>query len=194
MNYELPELPYDFDSLEPHISGKTLEVHYEKHHKSYLTKLKKGIEGTSDEEKSLEELVETAGGSIFNNAAQVWNHSFYWQSMSPNGGGNPEGDLAELVERDFGPVQEFKERFTEAAKKEFGSGWGWLVKRPDGRLDIISTTDAENPLQEGKTPLLAIDVWEHAYYLDYQNERPKYIKAYLDELINWEFAAKNLAS
>ena len=192
MKYELPPLPYDTHALEPHISARTLEFHYEKHHQDYMKKLKAAIEGTPDEQKTLEQLIQTCGGSIFNNAAQVWNHTFYWNSMSPDGGGMPSGSIAVLIESDFHSLDNFIERFSAAAIGEFGSGWAWLVKRADGRLDVMNSSDAENPLQRGLRPLLTIDVWEHAYYLDYQDERGKYIQAFVKELINWDFAARNL--
>jgi Fe-Mn family superoxide dismutase len=192
MKFELPPLPYDTTELEPHISGRTLEFHYGKHHQGYMKKLRKAIEGTPDEEKSLEQLITTGGGNVFNNAAQVWNHTFYWNSMSPDGGGAPGGSLAGLIERDFQSLGSFRERFAAAAQGQFGSGWAWLVQRPDGRLDVTSTSDAENPLQHGLKPLLTIDVWEHAYYLDYQNQRAKYLQAVIDELLNWDFAAQNI--
>ncbi|MGC1951711.1 MAG: superoxide dismutase [Gammaproteobacteria bacterium] len=192
MRFELPPLPYATHALEPHISARTLEFHYEKHHQDYMKKLKAGIEGTPDEQKTLEQLIQTCGGSIFNNAAQVWNHTFYWNSMSPDGGGTPNGSIAVLIESDFRSLDNFIERFSAAAIGEFGSGWAWLIKRPDGHLDVINSSDAENPLQRGLRPLLTIDVWEHAYYLDYQNERGKYIQAFVKELINWDFAARNL--
>jgi Fe-Mn family superoxide dismutase len=192
MKFELPPLPYATNALEPHISERTLEFHYGKHHQDYMIKLKAGIEGTPDEQKTLEQLIQTCGGSIFNNAAQVWNHTFYWNSMSPDGGGMPSGSLAILIESDFRSLDNFIERFSAAAIGEFGSGWAWLIKRPDGHLDVINSSDAENPLQRGLRPLLTIDVWEHAYYLDYQNERGKYIQAFVKELINWDFAARNL--
>ncbi len=192
MKFELPPLPYATNALEPHISERTLEFHYGKHHQDYMIKLKSGIEGTPDEQKTLEQLIQTCGGSIFNNAAQVWNHTFYWNSMSPDGGGMPSGSLAIQIESDFRSLDNFIERFSAAAIGEFGSGWAWLIKRPDGHLDVINSSDAENPLQRGLRPLLTIDVWEHAYYLDYQNERGKYIQAFVKELINWDFAARNL--
>jgi Fe-Mn family superoxide dismutase len=192
MKFELPPLPYDTTALAPHISERTLDFHYGKHHQLYMKKLKAAIEGTPDEQKTLEQLIKTCGGSIFNNAAQVWNHTFYWNSMSPQGGGAPGRTLAGFIERDFTSIDSFIERFSAAARGEFGSGWAWLVQRPDGRLDVINSSDAENPLQRGLKPLLTIDVWEHAYYLDYQNERAKYIQAFVKELINWDFAAANL--
>jgi Fe-Mn family superoxide dismutase len=192
MKFELPPLPYDTRALEPHISERTLEFHYGKHHQSYMTKLKAAIEGTSDEQKTLEQLIQSSAGSIFNNAAQVWNHTFYWNSMSPDGGGKPAGSIAGFIERDFRSTDNLIEKLSAAATGQFGSGWAWLVQRPDGRLDVTSTADAENPLQHGLRPLLTIDVWEHAYYLDYQNERGKYVQAFVSELINWDFAGRNL--
>ncbi len=191
MKFELPQLPYKFDALEPYISRRTLEIHYEKHHKDYLQQLKDEIEGTSKADQSLEQLICTSQGSVFNNAAQVWNHTFYWNSMKPRGGDEPSGDLADGIKRDFGSLAKFKKSFTEAAKSQFGSGWAWLVLA-NGKLSIETTPDAQNPLAGDHKPLVALDVWEHAYYLDYQNERKKYIESCLDHLINWDFAAKNL--
>lgn len=194
MKFELPKLDYQENALEPHISGRTVAIHYHKHHQGYLNKLEKAIGGTSEANKSLKELIQTTEGHVFNCAAQVWNHSFYWQSMNPNNSALPIDPLKDAIERDFGSLKQFKEDFAEAAKGEFGSGWAWLIHQKDeNKLDIISSTDAENPLQSNgkQIPLLTIDVWEHAYYLDYQNERGKYIESYLEYLINWEFAADN---
>lgn len=179
-------------SLAPHISEQTLEFHYGKHHQTYATKLNGLIDGTADADKTLEELVLSSSGGIFNNAAQVWNHSFYWNCMSPDGGGKPSGDLLAKIEAAFGSYDAFAEKFATNAMNTFGSGWGWLVQKDDGGLDIVSTSNAGNPLTEGLTPLLTIDVWEHAYYLDYQNKRPDYITAFMSELINWEFVASNM--
>jgi Fe-Mn family superoxide dismutase len=188
----LPPLPYAKRALAPHLSASTLDVHYEKHHKGYLRKLAKLIRGKPEEKLSLEELVRRATGDVFDNAAQVWNHSFYWRSMRPPGGGPPEKDVRALVASSFGGLAEFKLRLAEAANGRFGSGWAWLVLDPRGRLRIQSTANAENPLQRGFVPLLALDVWEHAYYLDYRNERERYVRGYLDHLLNWEFLAANL--
>ena len=194
MEFELPKLDYQENELEPHISGQTVAIHYHKHHQGYLNKLKKAIGDTSDANKSLEELIQTSEGHVFNCAAQVWNHSFYWKSMIPNSPATPKGQLEDAINKDFGSLKQFKEDFAEAAKGEFGSGWAWLIyKKDQSKLAIMSSTDAENPLQSNgkQIPLLTIDVWEHAYYLDYQNERAKYIESYLEHLINWEFAAEN---
>jgi Fe-Mn family superoxide dismutase len=190
MAIELPALPYSNDALAPHISSETLEFHYGKHHAGYVTKLNAAIEGTPMAEKSLEEIVKTSEGGVFNNAAQVWNHSFYWNSLSPNGGGEPTGAIKEAINKQFGSFAEFKEKFTAAAGTLFGSGWAWLVKNSDGSLSIEQTTNAACPLTKGQTPLLTCDVWEHAYYIDYRNARPQYIEAFWN-LVNWDFANKN---
>ena len=192
MEFKLPDLPYSNDALAPHISAKTVDVHYGKHHQGYMTKLRAAIEDGPLGKKSLEELVKTTEGGIFNNAAQVWNHSFYWKSMKPGGGGKPDGTVLQRLEKEFGSFDDFKRRFAEAAATHFGSGWAWLASG-DGKLQILSTHDAGNPMQKGMTPLLTIDVWEHAYYLDYQNARPKYIEGFVDSLINWDFVKENLA-
>jgi Fe-Mn family superoxide dismutase len=193
VKFEIPPLPYAKDALEPHMSARTVELHYEKHHKGYLKKLEDLVRGKPEAEHSLEDLIRSADGAVFNNAAQVWNHTFYWQSMKPGGGGRPSGRLRDALEQAFGSFDSFKQGFAEAASNEFGSGWAWLVSDPRGRLRILSTTDAENPLQQDLTPLLTLDVWEHAYYLDYQNERDRYIRAFLDHVLNWEFVARNLS-
>jgi Fe-Mn family superoxide dismutase len=194
MKFELPPLPYAKDALAPHIGAETLEFHYGKHHQGYLDKLRKIVEGKPEAERSLEELIRSAGpGALFNNAAQVWNHTFYWQSMKPGGGGKPEGRMLEGIESAFGSFADFKQRFAEVATGQFGSGWAWLVRDTRGRLRVLGTADAENPLQEGHLPLLTCDVWEHAYYLDYRNERARYVESFLDHLVHWEFAAENLA-
>jgi Fe-Mn family superoxide dismutase len=190
MAIELPALPYSNDALAPHISSETLEFHYGKHHAGYVTKLNAAIEGTPMAEKSLEEIVKTSEGGVFNNAAQVWNHTFYWNSLSPNGGGEPTGAIKEAINKQFGSFAEFKEKFTAAAGTLFGSGWAWLVKNSDGSLSIEQTTNAACPLTKGQTPLLTCDVWEHAYYIDYRNARPQYIEAFWN-LVNWDFANKN---
>jgi Fe-Mn family superoxide dismutase len=190
MAFTLPELPYSKDALAPHISERTLSFHYGKHHQAYVTKLNAAIEGTDLADKSLEELVKTQKGGVFNNAAQVWNHTFYWNSMSPSGGGEPKGAIADAIKQSFGSFDAFKEKFSTSAAGHFGSGWAWLVMDA-GKLAIVDTHDAGNPITEGKKPVLTCDVWEHAYYLDYQNARPDYIKAWWN-LVNWDFANKNL--
>lgn len=192
LKFEIPPLPYAKDALEPHISARTLDFHYEKHHKGYLEKLRKAIEGKPDADKSLENLICSSDGKIFNLAAQVWNHTFYWRSMSPDGGGKPSGELLAALERTFGSFEDFKQEFAEAANGEFGSGWAWLVVDGSGRLGVRSSSDADNPLGSAQTPLLTIDVWEHAYYLDYQNERAKYVQGVIDHLLDWDFAQANL--
>ena len=188
--FELPALPYALDALVPHISKETLEYHYGKHHMTYVTNLNNLVKDTEFANKSLEDIIMTAKGPIFNNAAQIWNHTFYWHSMSPNGGGKPTGKLLAAIERDFGSFDKFKEDFSKITIGTFGSGWGWLVKDADGKLSVVSTSNAGTPLTEGKTPLLTCDVWEHAYYIDYRNLRAKYVDAFW-ALVNWEFAAKN---
>jgi len=190
------KLPYAENALEPVVSAKTISFHYGKHHKAYADKLNELVEGTAYEQMSLEEIVRKSAGndkdkSIFNNAAQVWNHDFYWQSMAPKSG-EPSGKIADALKRSFGGVKEFKEAFAKAAVAQFGSGWAWLVKGKDGKLEIATTSNADTPLAHGKTALLTADVWEHAYYLDYQNRRPDHVKDWLDKLANWSFAEKNL--
>lgn len=191
MAIELPSLPYAKDALAPHISPETLDFHYGKHHAGYVKKLNAAIEGTPMAEKSLEEIVKSADGGTFNNAAQVWNHTFYWNSLSPNGGGEPTGAVADAINASFGSYADFKEKFTTAAGSLFGSGWTWLVKNADGSLSIEQTTNAGCPLTDGKTPILTCDVWEHAYYIDYRNARPDYINAFWS-LVNWDFANQNM--
>jgi len=193
MSYELPALPYAKNALAPHISEETLEFHYGKHHQTYVTNLNNLVPGTEFEGASVEELVMRTSGGIFNNAAQVWNHTFYWNSLSPNGGGEAEGALAEAINAKFGSFAEFKTAFTKCAVTTFGSGWAWLVKNADGSLELVSSSNAACPLTAGQTPLLTCDVWEHAYYIDYRNARPKYLEAFWS-LVNWEFAAKNFAA
>ena len=194
MAYELPVLPYEKNALEPHISAETLEFHHDKHHATYVTNLNNLVPGTEFEGKSLEEIITSApAGGIFNNAAQVWNHTFYWNSLSPNGGGEPSGALLEAITTAFGSVAEFKEKFATSCATNFGSGWTWLVKNADGSVEIANTSNAGCPLTEGKTPLLTCDVWEHAYYIDYRNARPKYVESYWN-LVNWEFVAQNFAA
>lgn len=191
MNHVLPKLPYSPEALEPHISKKTIEYHYGKHHMTYVQKLNDLLPGTPFEDASLEAIIMKAEGGIFNNAAQVWNHTFYWEGFSANGGGEPEGALLEGINRDFGSFEKFKEAFSTAAATLFGSGWAWLVKNPDGKLEIVQTSNAGNPLREDKTPVLTCDVWEHAYYLDYQNRRPEHIAAFW-KLVDWHKIAKRL--
>lgn len=192
MPFELPKLPYAKDALEPHISAETLDYHYGKHHQAYVTNLNNLIEGTEQADKSLEEIIKSASGGLFNNAAQVWNHTFYWHCLAPNAGGEPEGDLRAAIESAFGSVADFKEKFSQTAITTFGSGWAWLVKNSDGQLEIISTPNAETPMTQNKTALLTCDVWEHAYYIDYRNARPKYVETFWN-LVNWEFVDKNFA-
>lgn len=193
MSHRLPELPYAMNALEPHISQETLEYHYGKHHQTYVDKLNGLVPGTEFENASLEEIITKASGAIFNNGAQIWNHTFYWNCLAPQGGGEPNGALMDAIRENFGSFADFKEKFSQSAITLFGSGWAWLVKNPDGSLDIVGTSNAGNPLTEGKTPLLTCDVWEHAYYIDYRNARPKYLEAFWN-LANWDFVAKNLAS
>ena len=199
MSVTLPDLPYAQDALEPHISANTLSFHYGKHHQAYVDNLNKMISGTPHDGASLEAIVtESAINSdmqgVFNNAAQIWNHTFYWHSMSPNGGGKPTGKIAELIDRDFGSYDEFRSAFATAGATQFGSGWAWLVLKGD-KLEVRKTANADTPLTEaGVTPLLTMDVWEHAYYLDFQNKRPAYIETFLDKLVNWDFANQNLAN
>ncbi|MEJ2763241.1 superoxide dismutase [Fe] [Photobacterium sp. MCCC 1A19761] len=194
MAFELPALPYAINALEPHISQETLEYHHGKHHNTYVVKLNGLIEGTELESKSLEEIIKTSTGGVFNNAAQIWNHTFYWHCLSPNGGGEPTGEVADAIVKAFGSFEDFKAKFTDAAINNFGSSWTWLVKKADGSLDIVNTSNAGTPLTEaGVTPLLTVDLWEHAYYIDYRNLRPDYMNAFW-ALVNWEFVAKNLAA
>lgn len=197
MAIELPDLPFAQDALEPHISANTLSYHYGKHHAAYVNNLNKMIAGTDLEGKTLEEIILTVNGDaskggVFNNAAQVWNHTFYWHSMSPNGGGKPSGKIGEAIDRDFGSYDEFAKAFTGAGGTQFGSGWAWLVSN-NGTLEVRKTANAETPLTEkGITPLMTMDVWEHAYYLDFQNSRPGYMNAFLEHLVNWDFAEANM--
>jgi len=198
MAFDLPALPYARTALQPHMSEETLNFHYGKHHNAYVTNLNTMIEGTDLAGKSLEDIVAAADGDdskagIYNNAAQVWNHTFYWHSMKPGGGGMPTGEIAAMIDRDFGSYDAFKAEFAKAGATQFGSGWAWLVVK-DGKLEVRKTLNAITPVTEpGVTPLLTMDVWEHAYYLDYQNARPKYIETWLSELVNWDFANENLA-
>jgi len=196
MAFELPPLPYDKSALEPHMSAKTLDFHYGKHHQAYVTNLNNLIKGTPLASKSIEVIVketakDAARAGVFNNAAQVWNHTFFWHSMKPRGGGAPTGELAQAIARDFGGFDKFKEQFKNAAVSLFGSGWAWLVA-DRGHLKVIKTANAETPLGSGETELLTCDVWEHAYYLDYQNRRPDFVQIFLDHLVNWDEAAKRL--
>ncbi|OHE83156.1 MAG: superoxide dismutase [Lysobacterales bacterium RIFOXYD1_FULL_69_11] len=191
MAIELPPLPYERNALEPHISAETLEYHYGKHHKTYVDNLNKMIEGTEFADMPLEEIVRKSQGGMFNNAAQVWNHTFYWNCLSPNGGGEPTGKVAEAINKAFGDFASFKDEFTKLSIGTFGSGWGWLVQRPDGALALVSTSNANTPLTGEDTALLTCDVWEHAYYIDYRNARPKYLEAFWN-LVNWDFVAANM--
>ncbi|MGH1486913.1 MAG: superoxide dismutase [Cellvibrionaceae bacterium] len=190
MSFELPPLPYEKNALEPHISPETLDFHYGKHHQTYVTKLNGLVPGTEFEGKSLEDIIKTSSGGVFNNAAQIWNHTFYWNSLSPNGGGEPSGDLAKAITDKWGSYDKFVEDFSGQAANNFGSGWTWLVKTASGDIEIVNTSNAGCPLTDGVTPLLTCDVWEHAYYIDYRNARPKYLDAFWS-LVNWDFAASN---
>ncbi len=192
MEHKLPELPYSKDALVPYISAETIEYHYGKHHATYVANLNKLIPGTEFENMSLDEIVMKSSGGIFNNAAQVWNHSFYWNCLTPNKGANPIGPLSEAINKAFGSFDIFREKFSLAAIGTFGSGWAWLVKNVDGSLEIVSTSNAATPLRDGKVPLLTCDVWEHAYYIDYRNARPKYVENFWN-LVNWDFVAANFA-
>ncbi len=192
MAIELPALPYARDALAPHISAETIDFHYGKHHQTYVTNLNNLIKGTEFENLSLEDIIKRSQGGMFNNAAQIWNHTFYWNSLSPKGGGEPTGKLADGIKRAFGSFQQFKEEFTKVAISTFGSGWAWLVQRPDGSLGIVSTSNAATPLTGADRPLLTCDVWEHAYYIDYRNARAKYVESFWN-LVNWEFATSQMA-
>lgn len=200
MAYELAPLPYSYDALEPHISAKTLEFHHDKHHAKYVNNYNEMVQKEGMGNKSIEEVIRSTYQSgaksqsgLFNNAAQAWNHTFYWNCMQPGGGGAPTGKLAEQIKADFGSYDEFNQAFLTAGKGQFGSGWAWLVLE-NGRLKVTKTPDAVNPIAEGQTPLLTMDVWEHAYYLDYQNSRPDYASAFLDHLVNWDYVAQQLAA
>ena len=192
MAFTLPPLPYEMDALEPHISKETLEYHYGKHHQTYVTKLNELIAGTEFESASLEEIIRKSSGGVFNNSAQVWNHTFYWNCLSPNGGGEPAGAVAEAINAKWGGFEQFKEEFNKQAAANFGSGWTWLVKKADGSVDIVNTSNAQTPLTTDDVPLLTCDVWEHAYYIDYRNARPKYLEHFWN-VVNWDFVAKNFA-
>ncbi|WP_233841115.1 Fe-Mn family superoxide dismutase [Dyella sp. 2HG41-7] len=192
MAIELPPLPYEKNALEPNISAETLEYHYGKHHQAYVTNLNNLIKGTEFESAALEDIIKKSSGGVFNNAAQVWNHTFYWHSMHPPKKDNaPAGKLGDAINKAFGSFDKFKEEFTKSATGNFGSGWTWLVQRPDGALGIVNTSNAATPITGSDKPLFTIDVWEHAYYIDYRNARPKYVESFW-ELVNWDFAAKNL--
>lgn len=190
--HTLPDLPYPENALEPHISAETLQFHHNKHHATYVEKLNGLIKGTEFESASLEDIIKNASGGIFNNGAQVWNHTFYWNCLSPNGGGAPTAELAAAIDTAFNSFDEFKASFSESAVNNFGSGWTWLVKNTDGTLEIVNTGNAANPMTDGKLPLLTCDVWEHAYYIDYRNARPRYIEAFWN-LVNWDFVAQNFS-
>ena len=194
MKHQLPLLPYAMDALAPHMSKETFEYHYAKHHNAYVVNLNNLIKGTTFESSSLEDIVKMApAGGIYNNAAQVWNHTFFWSCMKPNGGGVPAGALGDAINRKWGSYDDFKKAFQTAAVGNFGSGWTWLVKKPDGSVDIVNMGPAGTPLTTGDRPLLCIDVWEHAYYIDYRNLRPKFVETFLAHLVNWEFAAGNFS-
>jgi Fe-Mn family superoxide dismutase len=193
MAFELPALPYAMDALAPHLSKETLEYHYGKHHKTYVDKLNGFLPGTKYEKMSLEEIILASGGEakIFNNAAQIWNHTFYWNGLSPKGGGEPKGAMGDAIKKAFGNFADFQKQFTDTTVNLFGSAWGWLVKKSDGSLAIVGTKDAGNPMTDKHKPLLTCDVWEHAYYIDYRNARPKYLESFW-KLVNWDFVEKNL--
>jgi superoxide dismutase, Fe-Mn family len=191
MAIALPELPYAKDALLPHITPETLDFHHGKHHNAYVVNLNKLLDGKPEASKSLEEIIMSSDGGVFNNAAQIWNHTFYWHCMKPNGGGAPTGALLEAINRDFGSFEKFKEEFTAAATTQFGSGWAWLVEE-GGKLKVTKTGNADLPMKHGQKALLTIDVWEHAYYIDFRNLRPKYIETFLNHLVNWDFVANNL--
>ncbi|MEX8519084.1 MAG: superoxide dismutase [Leptothrix sp. (in: b-proteobacteria)] len=193
MAFELPALPYAADALAPHISAETFSFHYSKHHQAYVTNLNNLVAGSAFEGKGLEEIIKTSSGGIYNNAAQVWNHTFFWSCMKPNGGGAPTGALADAINAKWGSFDEFKKAFQASAVGNFGSGWTWLVKKADGSVDIVNMGAAGTPLTTGDKALLCIDVWEHAYYIDYRNMRPKFVEVFLTSLANWDFAAANFA-
>ena len=191
MPFSLPPLPWAKDALAPAISAETIDFHYGKHHQAYVTNLNKALEGKPEANQTLEQVILSSSGPVFNNAAQVWNHTFYWNCLKPGAGGEPSGKLAEGINKAFGGFDKFKEQFSELAVKTFGSGWAWLVQRPDGSLAMVSTPNAATPLTGEDTALLTCDVWEHAYYIDYRNARPKYVEAFWN-LVNWDFAASNM--
>jgi Fe-Mn family superoxide dismutase len=190
MQHQLPDLPYALDALEPHVSKETLEFHHGKHHRAYVTNLNNLVTGTEFDGASLEDIIMKSSGGVFNNAAQVWNHTFYWNCVSPSGGGAPSGALAAAIDAKFGSLDELKKQFSQSAATNFGSGWTWLVKNADGSIDIVNTSNAGTPMTDGKTALLTVDVWEHAYYVDYRNARPKYLEE-IWKIINWDFVAAN---
>lgn len=199
MAFELPALPYEKNALEPHMSANTFDFHHGKHHNTYIVNLNGMLDGSDLADASLEDIIKATAGDpakagMFNNAAQVWNHTFFWNSMKPNGGGAPTGELAAKIDSDLGGFDAFKDAFKAAGATQFGSGWAWLVVGDGGKLEVVKTPNAETPLTQGKTPLLTCDVWEHAYYLDYQNRRPDFLASFLDNLANWDFAAENLAN
>ena len=191
MAHTLPALPFAQDALAPHISAETFEYHYGKHHQAYVTNLNNLIPGTEFETMALEDIIKKSSGGVYNNAAQIWNHTFFWSSLKPNGGGAPTGKLADAINAKWGGFDAFKEAFTKSAVGNFGSSWTWLVKKADGTVDIVNTGAAGTPLTTGDTALLTIDLWEHAYYIDYRNARPKFVETFLNHLANWDFAAKN---
>lgn len=193
MAFTLPPLPYAQDALAPHISAETFEYHYGKHHAAYVTNLNNLIPGTEFENKSLEDIVKTSSGGVYNNSAQVWNHTFFWNCMKPQGGAAPTGALADAINKKWGSYDDFKKAFQASAVGNFGSGWTWLVKKADGSVDIVNMGAAGTPLTTGDKALLCIDVWEHAYYIDYRNARPKFVETFLASLVNWDFAAQNFA-
>ncbi|MCY3975348.1 MAG: superoxide dismutase [Simkaniaceae bacterium] len=189
MTFTQPDLPYDLSALAPFVSEEQMHYHYNKHHAAYFKKLNGLVTGKKEEQLSLEEVVKSSQGGVFNNAAQAWNHTFFWQCMSPNGGGMPKGELKEAIERDFGSVETFMSRFADAATTLFGSGWAWLAKNDSGELEIMALSNADTPLKHDKVPVLTLDVWEHAYYIDYRNERPRFIEQFKD-VIHWDFAER----
>ncbi len=192
MAFTLPPLPYEKNALAPHISAETLEYHHGKHHQAYVTNLNKLLDGKPEASRSLDEIVLASEGPVFNNAAQIWNHTFYWRCMKPGGGGMPTGDMGDAIKRDFGSFDKFAEELTNAATTQFGSGWAWLVLGKDNKLAVTKTPNADLPMKHGQKALLTIDVWEHAYYIDYRNARPKYIEVFLKSLANWDYASENL--
>ncbi len=193
MAFELPPLPYAKDALAPHMSAETLEFHHDKHHQAYVTNLNKLVEGTEFENAELTDVIMKSEGGLFNNAGQTWNHTFFWNSMSPNGGGAPTGEVADAINSAFGSLDDFKAKFAEAATTQFGSGWAWLVDSGSG-LEVMKTSNADLPMKHGAKALLTLDVWEHAYYIDFRNARPNYISTWLDNLVNWDFVAQNMAA
>ncbi|WKB52847.1 superoxide dismutase [Eleftheria terrae] len=195
MEHTLPPLPYPMDALQPHMSKETLEFHYGKHHNAYVVNLNNLIKTTATEfaDRSLEEIIKSSSGGVFNNAAQVWNHTFFWNCMKPNGGGEPKGALAEAINKKWGSYAAFKEAFSKSAVGNFGSGWTWLVKKADGSVDIVNTSNAQTPLTTEDKALLTVDVWEHAYYIDFRNLRPKFVETFFASLVNWDFAEANFA-